>query len=133
MPSVKVQPMASVEILPLGNYPSGSWTSPAVDVGDAVTRIDFSIQACTTATPAIWPNASTTLDVVPEVSFDGGATWQENAPTRGMSGGIHVFKGHELAFLPCGGSLAPGTGRKYRINTVIVNGPLRSAMTLEVT
>lgn len=125
--------MASVEILPLANHPSGSWTSPAVDVDDAVTQIDFSIQSCTTATPLIWPSALTTLDVVPEVSFDGGNTWQENAPTRGMSGGIHVFKEHELAFLPCGGLLPAGTGRKYRVTRIITNGPLRSAVTLEVT
>lgn len=125
--------MSSVNILPLADYPSGSWTSPAVDVDDAVTEIDFSIQACTTATPDIWPSVDTVLDVVPEVSLDGGQTWNESGSSRGMVGGIHVFKGRELQFLPSGGPLPPGTARKYRVTTVITNGPLRSLANLEVT
>lgn len=132
MPSVKLARMSSVNVLPLGDYPSGQWTSPEVDIADDVTSVDFSIQSCTTATPTIWPNAATVLDVVPECSVDGGVTWGEAGASHGTPGGIKMFKGHELDFVRCGGSLPTAPGRKFRVTTTITNGPLRSLVNLEV-
>lgn len=126
--------MSSVSILPLANYANGTQVLGPIDVASDVTVIDFSIQRCTTPTPTIWPNASTTLVITPEVSLDGGVTWTEAGKSTN-EGGISLFRGNEVAFARSGGSIPPqvgGTARKYRVTTVIAGGPLRTSATVEV-
>lgn len=106
-----------------------------VDLASDVTSVLFSIQRCTTATPTIWPNVSTTLEIIPEVSLDGGASWIEAGRTTNV-GGISLFKGTELAFSMSGGYLPAevnGVTRQYRVQTTIAGGPLRTSATVEVT
>lgn len=133
MPSVKVQHMASVQVLPLANYANGTRVLGPIDIADDVTSVDFSIARCTTPTPTIWPNASTTLEVIPEVSVDGGVTWVE-AGRFASAGGIAQGKGGvgEATVTIGGGSLPAGTNRQYRVTTIIGGGPLRSSATVEV-
>lgn len=129
----KVTRMSSVQVLPLANYPNQTRTLGPIDIADDVTSVDFSIARCTTATPTIWPNASTTLDVLPEVSIDGGVSWIE-AGRFSTWGGIAAGKGGvgEAAFTIGGGSLPVGTNRQYRVTITIGGGPLRSSATVEV-
>ena len=133
MPSVKR--MSSVQIFPLNNYPNGvHGPFGPVDLADDVTSVLMSVARCTTPTPTIWPNESTVLDVLPEVSTDGGSTWTEAG--RSVSpGGIYVSprNNQEVAFSQSGGSLPVATGRKYRVTVTITGGPLRSSATIEVT
>jgi len=128
-----IQRMASVQVLPLGNYANGTRTLGPLDVADDVTSVDISIARCTTATPTIWPNASTVLTITPEVSVDGGATWIE-AGKSVSAGGIAISgrTGQEVAVSRSGGSLPAGVNRKYRVTVVIAGGPLRSSATVEV-
>jgi len=126
--------MASVQVLPLNNYANGTRNFGPIDVASDVTSIDFSIQRCTTATPTIWPNTSTTLTITPEVSLDGGTTWIEAGKSENQ-GGISFFKGNEVAFSRSGGFIPPEVGgvtRRYRLTTVIAGGPLRTSATVEV-
>lgn len=125
--------MASVQVLPLGNYPNGTRNLGPVDIADDVTSVDISIARCTTATPAIWPNESTVLTITPEVSVDGGVTWIE-AGKSVSAGGIVVSgrTGQEVAVSRSGGSLPAGTNRRYRVTVQITGGPLRSSATVEV-
>lgn len=129
----KVTRVSSVQVLPLANYPNGTRVLGPIDFADDVTSVDFSIARCTTATPTIWPNVSTTLDVVPEVSVDGGVTWTEAGAFHSY-GGIASGKGGvgEAAFTIGGGSLPAGTNRQYRVTVTIGGGPLRSSATVEV-
>lgn len=123
--------MASVQVLPLANYPNGTHTSGIIDIADDVTSVDFNIQRCTTATPTIWPNASTILVIAPEVSVDGGPFIANGSSSS--SGGIGFDKhGGEAAFTLAGGSLPPGINRRYRVSAIITGGPLRSTATIEV-
>lgn len=128
--------MASVQVLPLNNYANGVRQSGSIDVADDVTSILFTIQRCTTATPTIWPNVTTTLEILPELSLDGGSTWTEVGRTTNV-GGIQLSKfGTELAFAASGGYLPPaenGITRQYRVRTTIAGGPLRTSATAEVT
>lgn len=126
-----LQIMASVQVLPLANYSNGTRNFGPIAIDDAVTSIDFSIARCTTATPTIWPNVSTTLEIIPEVSLDGGSTWIECG--RSLStGGISTFKGNEVTHTITGGSIPAGANRQYRLTTTIAGGPLRSSATVEV-
>lgn len=126
--------MASVQVLPLNNYANGTRNLGPIDVASDVTTIDFSIQRCTTATPTIWPNITTTLEITPEVSLDGGVTWVEAGKST-SAGGISTFHGAEVAFALSGGYIPPEVGgvtRKYRVTTVIAGGPLRTSASVEV-
>jgi hypothetical protein len=126
--------MASVQVLPLGNYPNQSRTLGPIDIADDVTSCDISVQRCTTATPTIWPNVTTVLANTPQVSVDGGATWIE-AGASVSPGGISTFRGVEVAWGISGGSLPPavnGITRQYRVNIVITGGPCRTSATFEV-
>lgn len=129
-----IQRVSSVQVLPLGNY-NGTHVAGPVNVADNVTSVDISIARCTTSTPTIWPNASTVLDILPEVSVDAGVTWVESG--RSISpGGISFGKGGvEAPFSISGGSLPPavnGITRQYRCTFAITGGPLRSSVTVEV-
>lgn len=131
MPSVRLGKVSSVQVLPLANYANGTRVLGPIDIADDVTSVDFSIQRCTTATPTIWPNSTTILEIIPEVSIDGGASWIEAG--RSVSpGGISFLRGVEVAFSASGGSLPAGTDRQYRVTTIITGGPLRSTATVEV-
>lgn len=126
--------MASVPVLPLANYANGSRSMGPIDVADDVTSIDFSIARCTTATPTIWPLVTTTLEVTPEVSLDGGVSWIEAGKST-SPGGISTFRGAEQPFSRGGGFIPPainGITRQYRVSIVIAGGPLRSSATVEV-
>lgn len=127
--------MASVQVLPLNNYANGSRQLGPIDIASDVTSVLFNIQRCTTATPTIWPDVNTTLDIIPEVSQDGGITWIEAGKTTNV-GGIQLSKfGTELGFSLSGGGLPAEVGgitRKYRVTTVIAGGPLRTSATVEV-
>lgn len=129
-----IQRMASVQVLPLANYSNGTRNAGPIDIASDVTSIDFSVQRCTTATPTVWPNASTTLEIIPEVSLDGGSTWIE-AGRSFSEGGISTFRGVEVAFAKSGGYVPPQVGnttRQYRVTTIIAGGPLRTSATVEV-
>lgn len=123
--------MASVQVMPLANYANGTHAAGPIDIADDVVSVDFNIQRCTTATPTIWPNASTILTITPEVSVDGGP-FVENGPST-SSGGIGFDKhGGEAPFTLAGGALPAGINRRYRVTATISGGPLRSTATVEV-
>jgi len=126
--------MATVQLLPLGNYANGQQDFGPIDVADDVTEILFGIQRCTTATPTVWPSSSTTVEIIPQVSTDGGATYVEAGRTMN-AGGIQTFKGTELAFSQSGGSLPPpanGITRKYKVSTIVAGGPIRTSLKVDV-
>ncbi len=130
-----IHKMASVQVLPLNNYANGTRVLGPIDVADDVTSIDFNIQRCTSATPTVWPNAATTLDITPEVSIDGGLTWVESGKSTNVGGIQQAKGGGELAFARSGGSIpsaANGITRQYKVTTVIAGGPLRTSATVEV-
>lgn len=127
--------MASTVALPLGNYANQTRVVGPFNVADGVTSMDFSIARCTSADLTIWPNASTTLSVKPEVSCDGEVTWIECGAFT-SAGGIATGKnGQEAPFTIGGGSLPPpvnGVTRRGRFTITIAGGPLRSSATAEL-
>jgi hypothetical protein len=130
-----IQRMSSVQVLPLGNYANGARELGPVDIADDVTSILISFARCTSASPTIWPNASTILTITPQVSVDAGASWVECGASV-SPGGISFFRGNEVAFGQSGGGIPPavnGVTRQYKCTVNIVGGPLRSSVTVEVT
>lgn len=127
--------MATVQVLPLGNYPNGTRELGPVDVASDVTSILFNILCNSSTQPTIWPNVTTVLTITPEVSTDGGVTWVE-AGKSVTPGGPHTSKtGAELQSVLSGGSLPPqvgGTLRQYRVTIDITGGPLRPSASVEV-
>ena len=124
--------MASTRVLPLANYGNGSRTAGPIDIGDNVRSVDFSIQRCTSLDGSIWPNESTVLEVIPEVSLDGGGTWIEAGRFKSNGGIATGRSGQEVEFTQGGGSLPVGKNRQFRVTAIITGGPLRSTATVEV-
>lgn len=67
--------MAKIRDLPLGNYPNGSRAFGPYAFAGGIDRIGLSIGRNTPTDPTIWPNASTTLTLDVQFSFDGGLTY----------------------------------------------------------
>lgn len=118
------------------NIPSGVRTFGPFDVPDGTTLIVFKLDRCTTATPTIWPNASTAITLsaylaaghAPDSSsrdspdFIGGIT---------ANGGILIARdGSELTSSTYGCPLAAGVSRQVTFTLNVVNGPLRSNATI---
>jgi hypothetical protein len=123
--------VAETTVLPLKNYQNGVYDFGPVDVPDAVTRVEYKIARCTTATPTIWPNATTTLTINMEYSLDGGATWWGvGGGVDGATGGIQMDKygtserTYEMGF----GTIPSGAGRLIRGRVIIAGGPLRTSV-----
>jgi hypothetical protein len=127
--------MATIQVLPLNNYANGTRQSSAIEVASDVTSIDFNILCNSAAQPTIWPSITTVLTITPEVSTDGGVTWNEAGKST-TPGGPHNDKfGNPLQSVLSGGSLPAQIGatpRQYRVTTEITGGPLRSSASVEV-
>ncbi len=117
------------------NLATGTRTIGPVDIADGINTIEFRIARCTTATPTFWPNASTTLTLAIEVSYDGGASWNFESSVNGIHGGIepglHGVTERADDFLILTG-LPQTSGRKLRGQLQIANGPLVSQFTVNV-
>lgn len=126
--------MAITRDLPLADYPNGSRTF-VKSTPNGLGGFNVSIGRCTTATPTIWPNATTTLNIKVECSYDGGATF----PTNGggaefiLSGGIALQKGGgEFAASNVSCRFEPQSPNAVRITATIAGGPLRTYVDVTV-
>jgi hypothetical protein len=126
--------MAETVVLPLANYPNQTRNFGPITIADSVTVVDFKVQRCTTATPTIWPNASTTLSIMQEISLNGGVSWMPLGGNFSAGGGIQAGKGGvgELAYSQGGGYLPVGVNRQVRGTVVIAGGPLRTTASVVI-
>lgn len=72
--------------LPLVNYPSGTQTLGPVNVPSRIHGARLELARCTSATPTIWPSASTLLGI--EVQIEVAGQWRQLAAASGARGGI---------------------------------------------
>lgn len=107
------------------SIPSGTTPIPATSVPASVVSAVVSINRCTTATPTNWPNATTTLDIALEVSYDGGVTWVGGGGVTGMSGGI-AHQRDKVTEQPTSDLLLqyPSHPTHIRGSLTVANGPL---------
>jgi len=125
--------MTTTVAFPLANYPDGTRTSSNVSVSDAATTLSFSVQRCTSSTPTIWPNATTTLAITVDQSNDGGSTWRNVFGFTAIGGIVTDKHGVEIPNSFASTTLNPGTSRLLRATATIAGGPLRSSGQFDVT
>jgi hypothetical protein len=123
--------MATVLTIPLNDY-TGTLAIPQFNIADGAIGYTIYLARCTTATPTLWPNVSTTIEVSIEISFDGGTVWGGGGSFT-ESGGIRSFKGSELANSAGFFGIQAGTNRKGRGAVVITNGPMRTSGRVDVS
>ena len=115
----------------LANYPNGVRVFETPDVEPGATRWALFLDRCTTATPTIWPNVSTTLKIDAEMSTDGGVTWEYASGSSPSPGGIQIGSDGvmvgENAVYEHSAYLRPAPSRRLRISVVIAGGPLRTS------
>lgn len=124
--------MAKSRALSLANYPSGSrqfgpWAFP-----NGLDGFDIRIGRCTTATPTIWPNASTRVSLVMEFSFDGGETYPHVETWTPQGGGIVSKNGVELAEESAGWRYSPNQPTHAKATVTVTNGPIRTYVDVTV-
>lgn len=111
------------------NIPSGTFQIPATSIGASVTSLTLSLARCTTATPTIWPNQTTTLDMQLEVSFDNRASWLPGGSITGAKGGVElkrdgVTENPSADFTFSYGGQSP---TDVRGSLTVTGGPLRTS------
>lgn len=112
---------------------TGSQTFGPVLVPDGLTSITLRLARNTTATPLIWPLEATRITADMEISTDGGITYRHVCGVTAGGGLVQGKQGEAtetvLTCLP----LPAGSGRRVRVPTTVVSGPLVSELTVEVT
>lgn len=120
-------------VIPLANYPTGN-RSFAVGgtLSDAATLIYAELARCTSADPSIWPNQSTQVKLICEISLDGGAVWLFQASFLSEGDIVLNWHGAEVALSTMEIPLFPGTSRRARFSVEITGGPCRTQGFLEL-
>lgn len=76
-------------VIPLATYPAGTRQIPSRNMNNNVIGYGIEIARCTTATPLIWPDPASTIEINVEVSFNGGTTWVSGGGFMAY-GGIYI-------------------------------------------
>lgn len=119
----------TVTVLPVANYPAGSYSIPETSIGDEIVSLEISVKRCTSADLTIWPSTSATITFNLEVFAKG--VWELWNSPASAAGGIQSVKGTETQFLYVAGSLPPGTGRKVR-GSVVLSETIKTTATVTV-
>lgn len=75
---------------PQTSIPTGTFNIPVTSLPALQSSVTLSLARCTTPTPTIWPNATTTILVTLFASYDGGVTWDTGARSD-AHGGIELL------------------------------------------
>lgn len=107
------------KVLPLQIYPAGTHLIPASNLNNNVAAYLLEIARCTTATPTIWPDPASTIEINIEVSFDNGVTWVGGGGFSAY-GGIYVRRdGTEGTTSSARFDIPSGTRRKIRASITL--------------
>jgi hypothetical protein len=118
--------LSRAQAIPLADYATGTHTLPEVNIQTQATKFHFEVRRCTSVDLTIWPDASTTLELILEVSFDNGNTWIERGRATAV-GGIHVLRnGTQAPITALQIDIGTGNQRKCRGAVIVTNGPLRT-------
>lgn len=124
--------MKRVVQIPERVYRAGSRGFGPVPLPDGVTRLTARVARCTAATPTVWPDASSTLSIELEASFDGGQTWVSGGAFSAM-GGIHVrHDGTQAAESSATWEYPQASGRMLRGQVVVTGANARTTVIVEI-
>ncbi len=113
------------------NLATGTQDVGPLNLPNSLASLKITLARCTTPTPTVWPNSTTTIAVTLFVSLDGGTTWIPSGAFT-AAGGIYVRNGVEVPSTIMEVAPIPdGTSRKLKATIVVNNGPLVSSVTIE--
>lgn len=111
--------------LPSGAREFGPFARPANMVGFQVT-----LGRCTTATPALWSDVNSTIEIQLDASFDGGNTWSTGGAFGPLPGGIRTNRTGEVPAWIIGASWNP-LPTHIRGRVIVINGPVPTTLLVE--
>jgi hypothetical protein len=125
--------MPRTTILPVANHPTGARTIGPANIQNGLSVLSVGIARCTAADLTIWPDVATTISLRAEIAI--GANPQESdwVFVSGCTASGGIFKARDGSDVPESSwsvNLPPGNSRKLRVKSVIVNGPLRTSLTV---
>jgi hypothetical protein len=129
--------VATVNVLPLADYPVQSRNFGPVAISDNLTSVSFAIKRATVADPSVWNDPAVLLSIVVSCSVDGGpdlpmlTLWQcpGGPPMPGRPGSTEAA---EVQATRISGLFPVGTNRTVSGSIVIEGGTLRSSMSIEI-
>ncbi len=125
--------MPRTTILPVADYPTGASTIGPANIANGLTVLHVGIARCTAADLTIWPDVATTVSLMAEIAIGNNPQESDWVFVAGMTAVGGIFKARDGSDVPESSwqvNLPPGNERKLRVKSVIVNGPLRTSLTV---
>ena len=114
-----------VRLLSLQDY-NTSTPTPVQAIPDDATHFVVELLRSTAGNNTLWPDVGVSIEVLTEVSFDGGLNWVESGAFSAF-GGIHIRRdGNEAKTSSMPVKLPSGSNRKFRA-TIIPSGNAKTA------
>lgn len=123
--------MSQVFNIPQASYPNGTTTIPKTALPANSTQISLVLNRCTTATPTIWPNSTTTIAVDLQISYDGGASFVAAGGFTSAGGIVHNLHGVDLMQSVGRWSLQAGATH-VQGTLVIAGGPMLTSGSVDI-
>jgi hypothetical protein len=112
------------------SFPTGTTNLPQTSIPANTSSITLALARNTAAAPTKWPNATTTIHLALQFSYDGGVTFVPAAPFD-SAGGLQRIHNHDVAQ-----STATWT---FKVNPthvkgilVVAGGPLLTTVTIDM-
>lgn len=125
--------MPRTTILPVDDYPTGEQTIGPTNLANGISILSVGIARCTAADLTIWPDVATTVNLMAEIAIGNNPQEFDWVFVSGASASGGILKARDGSDIPESSwtvNLPSGNNRKLRVKSTIVNGPLRTSLTV---
>jgi len=117
--------MARTRHIPLGTYPSGTRAFGQIATPNGLAGFDIRIGRCTSATPTIWLDPATIVELQLQFSYDGGVIYTPlGANGWSQGGGIITQRGVEAPESVLTWRFRPAEPTHFKGQITVRNGPI---------
>lgn len=112
------------------NIPTGT-RQFSVNIPNGLTAITVQLARMTAATPTLWTNPATTLNMNLSLSLDGGQSFNFYSGFSAQGGAFIGKGGIEIPYSSMTFNLPAGASRRAQVEIIVENGPLVSNVAIE--
>jgi hypothetical protein len=118
------------------SFPVGTTSVGPVNLNPNTVNLEIRLARYTTLTPQYWPSENVSIDLLIEISLDGGDTWDGGAAGYLTHGGLRYEKGGsdvELAENITRTTIQSGPQRRLRARAIVTGGVLDSRLIIDIS